>query len=814
MGKFFQDIRYGFRSLCRNPGFGLIAVSTLALGIGANSAIFSVFYTVLLRPLPYHNPNRLVAVESLTPAPLLKVIGSDRSATCPAAFLEWKRQNQVFEKMAAFAPLGDFNGCVISDNDEPQQVGGSKVSEDFFSVLGVNPIMGRTFLPEEHQLGKNQVLIISYGLWQLHFGGRQDVLGQILRVNGKPHNIVGVMPAGFNLDFKFLAIRGLKIRPALWTPMDTSAENENRDNHLLSVIARLKSAISLERAQADMTTIARRLRQHSTEFEEGCGVAVDSLDTSQRGEHRLPLLILLLAAGLLLSIACVNIANLLLARAIKREKEIAIRSALGAGRSRLLGQLLAESLLLSLLGGGLGILLATWGVYLVNSFCQDFHFDWPLVQMNASVLGFTFLLSLFTGIAFGLAPALRMSRTSLQEQLKEGGRSASQGAGKLRLSRMLVVSEVALAMMLLIGASLLLKGFWRLSQTDPGFRAENILTLVVRHTPSQQANLFPQVLSRIAALPGVQSAALTSNIPASGGGYSWGFQIEGHPEVPIEEAPLPHAQMEFVSPQYFTTLSIPLKRGRFLAERDSLEAPAVVVINETMARKFWGVQDPVGQRVHLGPSWRTIVGVVGDVRQDSLTKPPEPQAYISYLQYFQGDIQLVVRTAIDPLSLVNAIETEVRRVNPDQPIVSIRTMEKVLAEDTASTRLLMSLMGGFAALAMILAVVGIYGVLSHLVGQRTQEIGIRMALGARPSDVLRLVLHYGLFLVLLGESIGIAASLAVTRVLASQLFEVTPTDPWTFAAVSLLMAVIALLACYVPARKAARLDPLVALRFE
>ncbi len=806
-----QNLRYGLRLLSRNPGFFAIILFTLALGIGANSAIFSVFYTVLLRPLPYRDPNRLVALESITPAPLLKIIGSDRSATCPAAYLEWKRQNQIFEKMSAFAPLGDFNGCVVSLGEEPLQVSGSKVSEDFFHVLGVKPIWGRTFLPEEYQSGKNRVLILSYGFWQLHYAGRQDVLGQTMRVNGIPHTIVGVMPAGFNLDFKFLAIKSFKIRPALWAPMDLSAESVNRDNHLLSIIARLKPGISLKRAQADMAMIAHGLRQQFSEFEAGCNIAVDPLDKSQRGEHRFPLLILLLASGLLLLIACVNIANLLLARAIKREKEMVIRSALGAGRNRLLGQLLSEGLLLSSLGGGLGLLLASGGVHLLNAFCQDFHFDWPPAQINASVLAFTVLVSLFIGTVFGLAPALHISQTNLQEQLKEGGRSASQGAGKHRLSRMLVVSEVSLAMMLLIGAGLLLKGFQALGRTNPGFRTKNILTLVVRHTQPEQVNLFPQVMSRIQMLPGVQSAALTSNIPASGGGYFWGFQIEGRPVPAVEGAVVPHAQMEFVSPYYFSTLSIPLKRGRFLAQQDSAAAPAVVVINETMARRFWGAQDPVGQRIQLGPSWRTIVGVVGDVRQDSLAKLPEPQAYISCFQHFQGDIQLVVRTAIDPLSLVNAMQKEVRRIYPEQPIVLVRTLDKVLAEDTATLRLLMFLMGGFAAMALILAVVGIYGVLSHLVGQRIQEIGIRMALGARQRDVLRLVLGHGLLLVLIGEALGIAASLAVTRVLAGLLFEVTPTDPSTFAITALLMLAIAMLACYLPARKAARLDPLVAL---
>jgi predicted permease len=688
------------------------------------------------------------------------------------------------------------------------------VSEDFFPMLGVKPILGRAFLPEEHQDGKNQVLVLSYGFWQRHFGGRQDVLGQTLRLSGTPHTIVGVMPAGFKLDFRYLAIEGVKIRPDLWAPMDLSAESKNGGNHMLTVIARLKPGVSLDRAQAEMTTIARRVKQEFSEFDVGWGVAVDSLDISQRGEHRLPLLILLLATGLLLLIACVNIANLLLARAIKREKEFAIRAALGARRGQLVGQLLSESVLLSVLGGSLGLLLAFWCVYLLNAFCRDFHLDWPAAQVNGSVLGFTFLVSLLTGMAFGLAPALRYSQTNPQQQLKEGGHSGSQGTAKHRLSGMLVVCEVGLATVMLVGAGLLLKSFRRLSQTDPGFRAENILTLVVRHTQSQQVNGFPQVLSRISALPGVQAAALTSNIPTSGGGYSWGFQIEGRPNVSIENAPMPHAQMEFVSPRYFSTLSIPLKRGRYLAEQDSAQAPAVVVISETLARKFWAAQDPLGQRIELGPSWRTIVGVVGDVRQNSLAKPPEPQAYVPYLQYFQGDIQLVVRTAIDPLYLISAIKREVRQVCPDQPVVQIRTLEKMLAEDTAYPRLLMSLMGGFAALALILASVGIYGVLSHLAGQRSQEIGIRMALGARHDDVLRLVLGHGLLLVLLGETLGIGASLAVTRVLASQLFGVTPTDPWTFTVAALLLLAIALLACYVPARRASRVDPLAVLKYE
>jgi putative ABC transport system permease protein len=458
--------------------------------------------------------------------------------------------------------------------------------------------------------------------------------------------------------------------------------------------------------------------------------------------------------------------------------------------------------------------LASWGIRLVNLFCQDFNFDWPVIQIGGVAYGFTFVLSLIAGLTFGLLPALRASQTNLQEGLKDGGRNSSFGAGKHRLSRLLVVSEVTLALMLSICACLLLKGYWRLIRTNPGFRAENVLTLAVQNAQSQPVSLFSQVLDRISSLPGVQSAALTNNIPTSGGENYWAFQIEGRPQLSYEKAPMLHAQMNFVSPQYFPALSIPLRRGRLLQAQDSAAAPATVVINETMARRFWEDQDPVGRRIQLGGVQRTIVGVVGDVRQDTLAKAPEPQAYVSYLQHFQGNLQLVVRTAGDPLSLANAIKAEVRQVYPDLPISSLRTLEKVLAENSASPRLLLSLMGGFAALALLLAVVGIYGVLSHLVGQRSQEIGIRMALGAQRREVLRLVLYHGLKMVLWGELLGIAGGLASARILTSQLFEVAPTDPWTFAAVSLLLLGIALAACYLPARRAAGLDPLVALRFE
>jgi putative ABC transport system permease protein len=814
MRNLFQDLQYGLRHLYHHPGFGLAAIITLALGIGANSAIFSIFYAVLLRPLPYHEPNRLVALDSKAPPAFAKVFGIDRGSTCPAAFLEWKRRNQVFERMAAFAAISELKDSLINGTEEPLLVSGSKVSEDFFQLLAVEPFLGRNFLPEEHREGKNQVMILSYGFWQLHLGARKDVLGQTLRVNGVPHVIVGVMPPQFNLDYKILELKGVKVKPAFWSPMDMFAEMKNRDNHLLSVIARLKPSVSLERARSDMDVISQQLRQHSSELEEGCSVAVESLDESQRGEHRLPLLILLLSSAVLLSISCVNMANLLSARAVKREKEMAIRSALGAGRGRLLGQLLTESLLLSLLGGGFGLLLASWGIRLVNLFCQDFHFDWPVIQIGGVAYGFTFLLSLITGLAFGFVPALRASQDNLQERLKEGGRSGSLGASKHRLSRLLVVSEVTLALMLSICACLLLKGYWRLIRTNPGFRAENVLTLAVQNAQFQPVSLFSQVLDRISSLPGVQSAALTNNIPTSGGENYWAFQIEGRPQLSYEKSPMLHAQMNFVSPQYFPALSIPLRRGRLLQAQDSATAPATVVINETMARQFWEDQDPVGRRIQLGGVQRTIVGVVGDVRQDTLAKAPEPQAYVSYLQHFQGNLQLVVRTAGDPLFLANAIKAEVRQVYPDLPISSLRTLEKVLAENSASPRLLLSLMGGFAALALLLAVVGIYGVLSHLVGQRSQEIGIRMALGAQRREVLRLVLYHGLKMVLWGELLGIAGGLASARILTSQLFEVAPTDPWTFAAVSLLLLGIALAACYLPARRAAGLDPLVALRFE
>lgn len=805
MNRLLHDLRFGLRRIGHNPGFAALVALMLALGIGANTAIFSVINTVLIRPLPYRDPTGLVSVDSTPPEALAKVVKADRFSATYADFRDWRRLNHVFASVAAFAPK---TGTLLG-GEEPEHVEGAQVSEDFFGLLGVQPILGRGFLPEEFQPDRSQVVILSHQLWRRHFNGRTDVLGQPLRFAGKVFAVVGVMPPAYNFNFKFLALKGTKIKPVLWIPVSPSTVHNPESNHFFSVIARLRAGASVESAQAEMIDIARRLEQARPGTNRGWGVVVEALNDTQRGQYRLPLLTLFAGVGVVLLIACINIVNLLLAHNSSRQSEMAVRASLGATRWQIATQLLAESVWLCGLGSFLGLLLAFGAVRLINNFRLEFDFDWPVISIDSTVLVFTLSVAALTAVVFGLLPGMRTP--NIGSELKESVRTGTAGKGQARLASVLVVSELALALLLLIGAGLLTRSFLTLWHQNPGYRSDGILTMTTQDTKQEQIERFPHLLERLGSLPGVQSAALTSNIPASGGGYFWAFEIAGRPTKVGPQ--MPNAQMEFVSSDFFVTMAIPLKSGRFLSSADTKDRPPVVVVSQTLARKYWGDEDPVGQKIRLNNNWRTVVGVVGDVRQDSLTKLPEPQAYISYQQYFQGSANLVIRTRRpEPLSLAGVVRKEVRSACPDLPIVRARTMNQVLGEDVASPRLVMSLMTGFSALATCLAAIGVFGLIARSVSERRQEICIRVALGARPADVIRLVIGRVARLMLAGLLIGLALALPATRLLSSLLFGVTPTDPGTFSAVIALLVAVTLAAGYIPARRAARIDPLAGLR--
>jgi predicted permease len=803
----WQDLRYGLRTLVKNPGFTTVAVIALALGIGANSAIFSVVNAVLLRPLPYKDPDRLVMVwEDDTKG------GYPRDTPAAANYIDWRDQNRVFEGMAALADQS-FN---LTGVGEPERIEGKRVSASLFTLLGVEPQLGRAFLPEEDAPGGNRVVILSHGLWQRRFGSDMKIIGQPLTLNGESFTVVGVMPP----DFQFPSREA-----ELWVPLALSSkEAASRGRHYLEVLARLKPGVTLQQAQAEMTTIAIRLQQQYPAQNTDLGAVVTSLHEHVAGDIKPALLVLLGAVGFVLLVACANVANLLLARAAVRQKEIAIRVALGASRLRLIRQFLTESILLAALGGGVGLLLSLWGVSLLQSFIPESISQVKAVTLDGRVLVFTLLVSLLTGLIFGLAPATQASNFNLNETLKEGGRDSAAGSRGNRLRGLLVITEVAVSLLLLIGAGLLINSFLRLRHVEPGFRTDNLLTMKVvlpkLKYPNQarRSAFYTDLLHRVEALPGVKSAAVTTNLPLYRQGNSTSITIEGRPDPAPGQEPIVVTRV--ISPHYFQTMSIQLSQGRDFSEQDRADSPAVLVISETMARKFWPGEDPVGKRISVGKpesadDWITIVGVVKDVRQFELTAAPKPQMYLSYEQasFFEPN-DLVVRTEVAPLSLAATVRKTVWEVDKDQPVSDIRTMEDILSESMARQRFSMLLLGIFAAVALVLAAVGIYGVMSYSVAQRTREIGLRMALGAQRSDVLKLVVGEGLKLVLIGVVFGLIAAFILTRVMASLLFGVSATDPTTFVAISLVLISVAVLASYIPARRATRVDPMIALRYE
>jgi len=819
MGTLLQDLRYGRRILAKNPGFTSVAVITLALGIGANSAIFSVVNAVLLRPVHFEDPDRIVRVWATNPR-----VDSERALPSPADFLDWRDRNHVFEQISAWRTWF----YTLIGGKEPEQVWGVRTSTSFFEILRVKAALGRTFLPEEEEPGRDQVVVLSHGIWERRFGADRSLVGKTIDISGKPFTVIGVLPADFNL---FGSTRPLD----LWMPFVLQPEQLRRDDRSIIVFARLKAGVTLNDARAEMSTIARQLEAEYPKTNRGWGANVETMHESLVVELRPGLRILLAAVGFVLLIACANVANLLLARGTARQREFAIRGALGAGPLRLVRHLLTESVLTAILGGGLGLLFSFWALDLLRSISPGEGVGWiphlDRIRVDRSVLGFTLLVSLLTTVLFGLAPALQVSKAKLNESLKEGGRSYTEGLQGRRLRDLLVMSEVALALVLLVGAGLMVRSFLKLLQVNPGLDPQGVLTTQVwlpesKYPESRQvAAFYDQALRRIEVLPGVLSASAINFFFLGGWGDSVAFAIEGRVEPPPGEELV--ADYRVIAPNYFRAMKIPLVRGRHLTEGDREGTPGVVVINETMARRFWPHEDIIGKQIRLkfpgakapwrpeaSPSWLTIVGMVGDVRDAGRDPEVVPEVYMSYRQSPSHFMRLVVRTSPEPMSMASAVRHELLALDKDQPVMDIKTVEQFISESSFRRRFDTVLLGIFAALALLMSGVGIFGVISYSISQGKHEIGVRMALGAKPRDVLRLVVRQGMILTLIGVLAGLAGAVAVTRVLSSLLYGVRPTDPLTYAGVSLLLASVAFLASYVPARRATKVDPFVALRCE
>jgi putative ABC transport system permease protein len=814
MESLLKDIRYGIRSLLKRRGFAAIAVITLALGIGANTAIFSVVNAVLLRPLPFHNAGELVTLWERNPKQ-----GYEQNPPAAGNYVDWREQNRVFAQMAIYAPSRRFN---LSLGDQPEQINGAVVSTSLFELLGVHPVQGRTFSFEEEQPGNDQVALISHNLWQRHFAGDPNSVGRTITLDSKTYTIVGVMPEGF----QFPGGSGTVLRiftPAaaeLWVPLALDADTlSQRSSHSLNVIGRLKPGITVAQATAEMDAIQQRLEQQYPTFYVGSHVKVVPLAEQIVGTARQPLLILWGAVAFVLLISCANVANLLLSRSSTRKKEFALRAALGAGRLRIIRQLLTESLLLSIAGGIAGTLLAAWGVQVLSTIVPP---DFPRrgeIEIDGWVLGFTLLISVLTGIIFGLAPAIQSTKLDLVDALKAGGRNSAGSSHRHSLRSLLVMSEMALALILLIGAALMIQSFLRLRQVGAGFTPDSILTMQVSlpsysYPRDRRPAVFQQVLDRAQSVPGVQVAAAAKHLPLSGDNMNFAFDIEGRPFPPGRS---PGADCRFVTPGYFKALRIPLIKGRVFADSDGPQAPPVLLINKAMADRFFPNEDPIGKRLQLGINnfAGQIVGIVGNVKHVGLDAEVNDEVYLPYSQApFSIDMTLLVRTSGDPMSFAGAMRNELATVDKQMSIGKVRTMDTIIANSVAQPRFRTLLLALFGISALLLASVGIYGVMSYAVTQRTQEIGIRMALGAQVSDVRKLVMRNGLTLALIGIAIGLAGAYGLTRLIASLLFGISATDAWTFVGVSAVLMAVALIACYIPARRATKVDPLVALRYE
>jgi predicted permease len=804
MDAFLKDIRYGMRGLLKRPGFTAIVVITLALGIGANTTIFSVVNAVLLRPLPYPEPERLIRVWESNP----KRGWPEFSASAPN-FKDWQKQQTVFEHLAA-QELATFN---LAGNGEPERIASASVTANLFPMLGATPALGRNFLPEEEQVGRDRVVVLSYGLWQRRFGGDQTLVGKAVRLNNESYTVVGIMPA----DFQSIGMR------ELWTPLVLDPAKEpwraDRANHNLSVFGRLKTGVTLAQAVTDMNAIAGRLEQQYPQLNAGWGVRLLTFyDWIVPQEVRRSMLVLLAAVGFVLLIACANVANLLLVLAGARQREMAIRVALGGSRARLARQLLTESLLLAGLGGFAGVLLAFWGVALVAS--SD-TLNIPRLnetRLDGRVLAFTLIISVITGLVFGLAPAWRAAKLNLTETLKEGGLRGSDE--KHRLRSVLVTAEIALALVLLISAGLMMRSFVRLQNVPLGFTPESLQTMQINLPASKYAagapriNFFNQLLTQLRTAPGVIDAAAITQPPLTAGNWAMEITFEGR-EAATNQGPL-SADARAITPHYFRTMGIPVLHGRDFTEQDQGDAPLTLIVSEKFARRYWPNENPLGKRFRPGTSnpFGEVVGVVGNVRNLSLDDEGRPAFYFSYGHIGMPGLVVVVRTTTGTQMQVAALRAQVASFDRDLPVFNIRTMAELVTRAAGQQRFQTVLLGLLSGVSLLLAAVGIYGLMSFLVRQRTHEIGIRMALGASRSHVLKLVVQRGMTLALIGIAIGIVGALALTRLMTSMLFGVTPTDVTTFVVVCGGLMVVALLACYFPARRATKVDPLVALRYE
>jgi predicted permease len=816
----WQDLRYGWRTLRRSPAFTIVAVLTLAIGIGANAAIFSVVNAVLLRPLPFPDSRRIVWIWETD-----ENRNVHRGTASPAEFLDWRDRNHVFEELSAWRQLF----FTVTGHHEAEQFWGAQVGGNFFRLFRVRPALGRDFLSEEEQPGQERVVILSYGLWQQRYGGDRNVLGASITLDGKPYTVIGVLPRGFSLF-------GTSRQFDLWVPFAFNRAQLNREDHELIVFARLRDDVGTPQAQAEMATILAELKKEYPKVDQNNGILVTGFHDDIVSDKRPALLILLAAVAFVLLICCANVANLTLARGTAREREIALRAALGANRNRVLRQLLTESMLLALIGGILGVFVAFGGLHLLRTLLPVTGGKGEIprpdsIGIDATVLGFTLVVSSLAGIITGLAPAIQISRSELYESLKEGGRGLTTGRRNQAVRSALVVSEVALSLMLLTGAGLLIRSFVFLMSENLGFNRSNVLTMQIwlheSHVPSEQqvVNFYQQTLERVNALPGVKSASAVNFPPLSGWNGFCDFDIHGR------AAPAPDqqftAQYRVTDWRYLRTMGITLQEGRDFSAFDGPATEGVAIVNEALAHQYWPNEDPVGQQIKLqfpatrspyepdpSPSWLTIVGVASDVRDWPWGEPKAAQLYLLFVQNPSRVMHLVVRTAGDPVASVSAVRRAIESVDSYQPVTEPRTMDDLIAASVGQRRLSMVLLAIFATVSTVLAGLGIHGVMAYGVVQRTHEIGVRLALGAEPGDISRLMVRDGMRLAGIGFALGIAGSIATSRYLQTELFGVRAIDPVTLVSVTLGLAAVAWAACYFPARRVAKVEPLVALRYE